>query len=81
MPNELPTDKRSEDATLKTNSCLGFLTSLCKLMEKMVTPCLVWYVVNKCLVSPSQPGYRAGRSTLHSFARMEDYRCSIFRYN
>ena len=71
--HEIPIPKPNKDPSLPTNSRPISLTMcLCKLMEKMVNPRLLWFAENNGLLSPSQSGSRPGRSTLHSLVCLEE---------
>ena len=71
--HEIPIPKPGKDPFFPTSSRPISLTScLCKLMEKLVAPRLVWFAEHNNLLSPSQSGSRKGRSTIHSLACLDE---------
>lgn len=50
----------------------------CKVFERMIHFCLMWYFQSKSLLSPSQFGFRRARSTAEPIARLETYILTAF---
>jgi len=57
---------------------ISLTSTLCKLMERMVTSRLVWYLEKHNLLNNSQCGFRKNRSTLQHIIRLQD---NITKYN
>ena len=69
----IPIAKPGKDPSRADNYRPISLTScLCKLMEKMVHNRLSWYIEKNEIITPTQNGCRAGRSTLDSLTLLEN---------
>jgi ribonuclease HI len=69
----LPIPKPSKDATKPESYRPISLTScLCKIMERMVTNRLQWFVESKELLTKDQAGFRKNRSTIDQIIRLQD---------
>ena len=57
---------------------ISLTSCVCKIMEKMVTNRLTWYLESNDLLNNAQTGFRKGRSTLDQIIKLQD---SIHKYN
>lgn len=57
---------------------ISLTSSLCKIMERMVTSRLAWYLEKHKLLNNSQSGFRKNRSTIDHIIRLQD---TISKYN
>ena len=70
----VPIPKPDKDTTNPSNYCPIALTScVCKIMECMLNKRLVWYLENNKLITPTQSGFRKGRSTTDHLIRLESF--------
>ena len=71
-PIIVPILKPDKDTTNPTNYRPIALTScVCKVMERMINNRLVWYLERNKLITPTQSGFRKGRSTTDQLVRSE----------
>jgi len=69
----LPILKPSKDPTIPGSYRPISLTScLCKVMERMSTDRLQWFVERKNLLTTNQTGFRKGRNTMDQIIRLQD---------
>src|SRR6218665_4056836 len=69
----LPLPKASKDLSVPGSYRQISLTStLCKVMEKMVTSRLQWFVEGRGLLTQDQTGFRRNRSTIDQIIRLQD---------
>lgn len=52
---------------------ISLTSTICKVMEKMVTSRLQWFVEKNNLLSKNQTGFRKNKSTIHHILRLQDY--------
>ena len=70
----VPIPKPGKDTSDPTNYRPIALTScVCKVMERMVNNRLVWYLERNIIITPTQRGFRKGRSTTHQLVRLESF--------
>ena len=70
----VPIPKPGKDASDPTNYRPIALTScVCKVMERMVNSRLVWYLERNKIITPTQSGFRKGRSTTDQLVRLESF--------
>ena len=70
----VPIPKPDKDSTNPTNYRPIALTScVCKVMERMVNNRLIWYLERNKLITPTQSGFRKGRSTTDQLVRLESF--------
>ena len=70
----VPIPKLGKDTSDPTNYRSIALTScVCKVMERMVNNRLVWYLERNKIITPTQSGFRKGRSTIHQLVRLESF--------
>ena len=70
----VPIPKPGKDTSDPTNYRPIALTScVCKVMERMVNNRLVWYLEINKIITPTQSGFRKGRSTTDQLVRLESY--------
>ena len=69
----IPIHKPGTDATLPGSYRPISLTSvLCKIMERLITNRLVWFLEKYNLLNKNQSGYRKNRSTIDQLIRLHD---------
>ena len=70
----IPVPKPGKDHAEPTNYRPIALTScLCKTLERMINPRLIWYLEFNNLISPVQSGFRSERSTNDNLIRLETF--------
>ena len=70
----VPIAKPGKDTSNPTNNRPIALTScVCKVMERMVNSRLVWYLERNKIITPTQSGFRKGRSTTDQLVRLESF--------
>jgi len=52
---------------------ISLTSTICKVMEKMVTSRLQWFLEKNNLLSKNQTGFRKNKSTTHHILRLQDY--------
>ena len=61
--------KPGKDAT-DPSSPIALTSCLCKVMERIVNNRLVWYLKSNKLITPTQSGFRKGRSSSSSLLQL-----------
>jgi len=70
----VPIPKSGKDASDPTNYHPIALTScVCKAMERIVNNRFVWYLETNKIITPTQSGFRKGRSTTDQLVRLESF--------
>ena len=68
----VPVAKPGKDTSNPTNYLPIALTGcVCKVMERMVNNRLVWYLERNKIITPTQTGFRKGRSATDQLVRLE----------
>ena len=57
---------------------IALTSCVCKLLERMINFRLMWFLESKCLLSPSQFGFRRARGTAEPLSRLHTYIASAF---
>ena len=75
----LPIHKQDKNASdPKSYRPISLTSCLCKVMERLVTNRLSWYLESKSILNPAQTGFRQGKSTIDQILKLQD---TISNYN
>lgn len=70
----IPLLKPTKNASLpESYRPISLTSTICKVMEKMVTNRLQWFLERNNLLSKNQTGFRKNKSTVHHILRLHDY--------
>ena len=74
----LPFIKPGKDTTNpKSYRLISLTSSLCKVMERMVTERLTWYLKTNKILATEQTGFRKGRNTTDQIVKLQE---QIYKY-